>query len=315
MDRCPIQRPPSRTSPAPGVGEVQPRYRSYTEAGTGRRPSRLARRCDRGAAAVVYPVRGCIRGTAVACGAPVRDPRPLAERRPETLFRTIAMSPNHRVHACLDGEIPREALTPAERAELAALEATLGEAAGALRAAPAPDLVARVMASLPEASAAAPSRREPAPWQGFMEWLWRPRSFTIQLRPAYALAGCAAAVLAVVYLPRQVEIGGQPAVVAEAVRPGGAARLYVQFRLEAPQASQVTLAGSFTGWQPEYELRETAPGVWSALVPLEPGVHDYTFVVDGEQWVPDPYAPQVDDSFGGTNSRLFLPTPIPEGRA
>jgi hypothetical protein len=42
-------------------------------------------------------------------------------------------------------------------------------------------------------------------------------------------------------------------------------------------------------------------------VPLRPGVHDYAFVVDGERWVADPNAPQVDDSFGGTNSRISLP--------
>ena len=99
---------------------------------------------------------------------------------------------------------------------------------------------------------------------------------------------------------------------AAAISPAplpGTQRLYVQFRLEAPEASTVRLAGSFNGWKPTYELREAAPGVWTALVPLDPGVYDYTFVVDGKQWVPDPYAPQVDDSFGGTNSRLFLPAP------
>jgi 1,4-alpha-glucan branching enzyme len=106
----------------------------------------------------------------------------------------------------------------------------------------------------------------------------------------------------------QLPAGAGPAP-AVAVAPDGAARLYVQFRLEAPGASEVRLAGSFTGWQPELELRETAPGVWSALVPLEPGVHDYTFVVNGEEWVVDPYAPRVEDSFGGSNSRLFLPLP------
>ena len=84
--------------------------------------------------------------------------------------------------------------------------------------------------------------------------------------------------------------------------------VYVQFRLESPQAQQVALAGTFTGWQPTLQLEETEPGVWSALVPLKPGVHDYVFVVDGERWVPDPHAPQqVDDSFGGTNSRISLP--------
>jgi 1,4-alpha-glucan branching enzyme len=84
--------------------------------------------------------------------------------------------------------------------------------------------------------------------------------------------------------------------------------VYVQFRLESAQARQVALAGTFTGWQPTLQLEQKEPGVWTALVPLRPGVHDYVFVVDGERWVPDPNAPQqVDDSFGGTNSRISLP--------
>jgi 1,4-alpha-glucan branching enzyme len=83
----------------------------------------------------------------------------------------------------------------------------------------------------------------------------------------------------------------------------------VQFRLQAPGAARVALAGSFTGWKPEYELHESEPGTWTALVPLKPGVHDYTFVVDGHEWIPDPNAPQVADDFGGRNSRLFLPAP------
>jgi 1,4-alpha-glucan branching enzyme len=87
------------------------------------------------------------------------------------------------------------------------------------------------------------------------------------------------------------------------------APMYVQFRLDAPNASSVQLVGSFTGWEPRYELHETSPGVWSVLVPLKPGVHDYGFMVDGERWVVDPKAPQVDDQFGGTNSRLSLAPP------
>jgi hypothetical protein len=45
------------------------------------------------------------------------------------------------------------------------------------------------------------------------------------------------------------------------------------------------------------------------MVPLAPGVYDYSFVVDGKRMVVDPYAPRVADSFGGSNSRLFLLAP------
>ena len=212
---------------------------------------------------------------------------------------------NHeRVHACLDGEIPPEALTPAERARLAGMESTIGETAAVLRAAPVPDLTARVMDALPRPSPA------PAFAERLRALLWDPR--TVRVRPAYALAGALSIAVAAVAVPREMERQAGVEAVASGMAPApipGTQRLYVQFRLEAPEASTVMLAGSFNGWKPTYELREAAPGVWTALVPLDPGVYDYTFVVDGQRWVPDPYAPQVDDSFGGTNSRLFLPAP------
>ena len=69
------------------------------------------------------------------------------------------------------------------------------------------------------------------------------------------------------------------------------------------------LAGDFTEWEPEYELHESQPGVWTVVVPLQAGVHDYAFVIDGEQWTPDPLATTVDDGFGGQNSRLSLLPP------
>jgi hypothetical protein len=33
------------------------------------------------------------------------------------------------------------------------------------------------------------------------------------------------------------------------------------------------------------------------------------FVVDGQRWIADPYASQVDDGFGGVNSRISLVPP------
>jgi hypothetical protein len=207
-----------------------------------------------------------------------------------------------RVHASLDGELPRDELTPAELAHLETLESVIDAAGHALRTAPAPDLTAAVMRSLPPLPAPPPSLLA-----RLHAWFWEPRVLTVRYRPVLALAGLAAAALAgVVVAPR---IGSTTPDAVPAVASEGSSRLYVQFRLEAPGAEHVQLAGSFTGWRADYELSEVAPGVWTVLVPLQPGVYDYTFVVDGERWVADPYAPQVDDSFGGTNSRLFLPSP------
>jgi Glycogen recognition site of AMP-activated protein kinase len=209
-----------------------------------------------------------------------------------------------RIHQHLDGDLAA-ALSPDERARAESLRRTLDAAAAHLRAAPAPDLAARVMAALPPRAPA----RLPA-WRAALGWLWNPRPVRLTFRPAYGLAGAAfAAVAAMVIVPAMD--GDSPAPVAVSVPAAqGAPVVYVQFRLEAPRAQQVALAGTFTGWQPSLTLEETEPGVWTALVPLQPGVHDYVFVVDGSRWLPDPHAPQqVDDSFGGTNSRISLPAP------
>jgi hypothetical protein len=210
---------------------------------------------------------------------------------------------NDRLHDYLDGEVPRDALRGEERRRAEALDAAIRDVAGALRSTPVPDLTARVMAALPEVEAPAPVRASLLTRLG--AWLWRPVTLTV--RPAYAFAGVAVAVSGLLLLPELPTRGSALAPVTAAAE--GDAQMYVQFRIEVPDASEVAVAGTFTGWQPEHELTEVSPGVWSAMVPLPPGVHDYTFVIDGERMVVDPYAPRVADSFGGSNSRLFLPAP------
>jgi Glycogen recognition site of AMP-activated protein kinase len=166
-----------------------------------------------------------------------------------------------------------------------------------------------VMSALPEAAplpAPAPVRPR-SRWVRAWSWVWSPRPITISFRPGYALAAIAALTLLAGRLPAPVQDAGA----GQISRAGTPPPVYVQFRLNAAGAHQVELAGSFTGWKPAVPLRETSPGVWTALVPLRPGVHDYAFVVDG-RWTADPEAPQVDDSFGGTNSRISL---LPPGDA
>jgi hypothetical protein len=207
-----------------------------------------------------------------------------------------------RIHSHLDGDEPGEALSAEERARADGLRRTLDAAAAHLRAVPAPDLAARVMAALPRRAPA----RVPA-WRAALHWLWNPRPLRLTVRPALALAGGFAAVAAAAIALPQLDRDPTP-IVAQAPAGPAAPVVYVQFRLEAGNARQVSLAGTFTGWQPTLQLSETEPGVWTALVPLKPGVHDYVFVVDGTRWMPDPNAAQqVDDSFGGTNSRISLP--------
>jgi hypothetical protein len=164
---------------------------------------------------------------------------------------------------------------------------------------PGPDLRSAVMSRIEnlEPLAAAP-RPDLLERLGLL--LWAPRE--ISIRPAFGLAA-AAALVALVLVPYMREIPS-----STPQQAGGAAdpHVFVQFHLETAAAARVQLAGSFTNWEPSYDLRQSAPGVWTITVPLTQGVHDYAFVVDGEQWVPDPHAPQINDGFGGTNSRLAL---------
>jgi hypothetical protein len=212
---------------------------------------------------------------------------------------------NERIHAYLDGDLPLDELSPEERASALRMERSLGLAASHVRTGHAPELVGRVMAALPQPAPAAAPR--PSSARRAWAWLWTPRRIAFDLRPGAALAGAMVFALAAVMLPvRGPGVPTLPIAVADAPQPPP---VYVQFRLVAAGARQVELAGTFTGWKPRVEMQQTSPGVWTALVPLRPGVHDYAFVVDGDRWVADPNAPHVDDSFGGTNSRISLPPP------
>jgi hypothetical protein len=83
----------------------------------------------------------------------------------------------------------------------------------------------------------------------------------------------------------------------------------VTFVLVAPHASAVAVVGDFNGWDASATPMERTPtgGTWSVTVPMNPGRHIYSFVVDGSSWVPDPAAPLApDDGFGGSNSVVLV---------
>jgi hypothetical protein len=202
----------------------------------------------------------------------------------------------------LDGELPRDRLNAAQAADLAATEAEIAAVLRAVPMQPLPDLAPAVMRRIEQATArarevtlapAAPA----SPLRALFDWIWKPRPLSIRWRPAYGFAA-AAVVLVAVGLGREA-----------APAPHASQQVLTQFLLNAPDAQQVALAGDFTDWQPAHALTRSEPGVWTVVVPLSPGVHDYAFIVDGERWVPDPNAPAVADGFGGLNSRLAVLAP------
>ena len=93
----------------------------------------------------------------------------------------------------------------------------------------------------------------------------------------------------------------RPVLVAEYGRPGRLDERPVQFVFVAKDARMVTIAGDFNDWNATATplRRAGADGVWSIVLPLPPGRHLYSFVVDGRRWVPDAEAPRApEDEFG-----------------
>ena len=214
---------------------------------------------------------------------------------------------NTRVQRVLDGELPREALTTVERAELESFEQGMGQVLRAIPEAPLPGLSAAVLRRIEAVEAGrAESARAPAGTSnvtpgGLFNWLWTPQP--VALRPAWALAA-AAVLVAGLLLRTPTE---SPAEFAAAA--GAPSLVLVHFQFEAPAATEVRLAGDFSSWQPTHTMSRSEAGVWSVVVPLSPGIHEYAFVVDGTRWQVDPGAPAVADGFGGHNSRVAVLTP------
>jgi hypothetical protein len=209
----------------------------------------------------------------------------------------------------LQGTVVRAALTPGERARADLVEHVIEETRAFVEARPVPDLSTAVMCHIEQLRARSAHRS-----QGVLgrlaRSLWTPREVSFSFRLAYGLL--AAAVLTLfIFAPHEWRPPGDKASRASEATE---TRLFVQFRLEARDVSTVRLAGSFTNWQAEHELYQANPGIWTITLALPPGVHDYAFVVDGDRWLADPYAPTVDDGFGGTNSRIALVPPAESSR-
>ncbi|MBM4398048.1 MAG: glycogen-binding domain-containing protein, partial [Deltaproteobacteria bacterium] len=93
----------------------------------------------------------------------------------------------------------------------------------------------------------------------------------------------------------------------------------VAFAYAAGQGSHtVLLSGSFNGWADTAEegadvlADPDADGTWTLKKVLQPGVHQYKFIVDGS-WKADPANPnQTPDGFGGINSVVQV-GPCPAG--
>lgn len=200
---------------------------------------------------------------------------------------------NEKIQRVLDGDLPSTALSAHETEIFSNAVDVIGRVITSIPSPGNVDLAPGVMARI--RSGRTSVARSPI-WKRAITWVWSPRPLSIHWRPAYAF-GLAALLFIGVGLVRRAPAAAPPQ------------QVLVQFRLDAPQAHQVSLAGNFTSWKADVALKRGPTGVWTVVVPLAAGVHNYAFVVDGNRWIPDPMAQAVSDGFGGTNSQLAVLTP------
>jgi hypothetical protein len=78
-----------------------------------------------------------------------------------------------------------------------------------------------------------------------------------------------------------------------------------RFVIYRPQISQAEIAGSFTNWQPVPMTRLGSSGYWEIVLDLPQGEHRFSYILEGEERMPDPtILIRESDDFGGENSIL-----------
>ena len=160
-------------------------------------------------------------------------------------------------------------------------------------------------------------RLEPVPRHRPFAWLTEPRQFA--LRPIASMALAAGLVGLGVAIGLLTNRDGRQSTeqvlpVADGNRqlPDSLASRAVKFVLVAPEAGRVSLVGDFNQWDPAATplVRDEKNGTWSAFVTLVPGMHTYSFVLDGRHFVSDPAAPMApDDGYGHRSSVVFVKAP------
>lgn len=154
---------------------------------------------------------------------------------------------------------------------------------------------------------------EPAPRRSPFAWVLRPREFAL---PPLATAALAAGLVGLgvisgrLMTDRDGPSAEQPkAVVAGTPQlPDSLVPSAIRFVVVAPSAARVSVVGDFNGWDATATPMQSrgADGTWTVFVPLHPGLHTYSFVVDG-QFINDPTAPLApDDGFGSRSSIVLV---------
>jgi hypothetical protein len=231
--------------------------------------------------------------------------------------------PDVIVRRFIDGDLPDEDVQAAlhhiaddpEARSLLQFELQMTQDLAASRAPqPAPDFAARTVEQLDEAEAPAPSVADRL--HDWWEAIRRPL-VTIPVRPVHTVATLAL-VVAIGWLawpsgppPGSPESRTRSSASVQPTATGSsrAGTVLTRFVYTNDTADSVAVAGDFSDWDPIPLSPHTVNGetVWTGLVPVPRGEHEYQFVINGERWVTDPLAPvQQDDGFGAKNAVLKL---------
>ena len=96
----------------------------------------------------------------------------------------------------------------------------------------------------------------------------------------------------------------KPSAVKAAAKP---AKKKATFKLRAPEATQVYVAGCFNEWDPSVNpLNLSDEGTWTCTLMLDPGEYEYRFVVDGVWWDDPMAAVRRANDFGCENCIVIL---------
>ena len=79
-------------------------------------------------------------------------------------------------------------------------------------------------------------------------------------------------------------------------------KLAIEFVYHAPQAKNVSVAGSFNNWNAHaLPMKRNQHGQWKTTVMLAPGRYEYKYIADGT-WITDPLCSEVVvNELGSTN--------------
>lgn len=144
-------------------------------------------------------------------------------------------------------------------------------------------------------------------------WWWTRRVFEFSPLTGLAVAAGVTAIVALSGVAIGTKIGARANDVARVTMPVAKPDTVqlVRFVFVDSKASSVELVGDFNEWtKGAISLKLSgAPGVWVVSVPLQPGRHEYAFIVNGTRWVTDPFAVKSSDDFGTESSVIRVAKP------